>query len=579
MSSPDRIQKFYIGFYGRPADLPGFAYWLEQVNGAFLNQDSRMAAAFGSTDQAEFRALYGQQPTIELFVSKVYENLFGRAAEVEGVAYYKQEYDKFLAANVSANEARAILIARIIDGAQGGDRIAINNKVEIAQDFTDESRLKVAAVSDNSDLLKVQNFFKGSGDDAWKTFAKDRVALLVDDVRNNDSVSDYISVLTAAGRGVTPIPEAEARISYSSGFLLESNTNTGQISGSIQIRVEGDTFAGVVGSSRGAVANVPAGLTANLIKTSDTTLSLNFSGRATSHGFLNSTAVISVTFSNSDFSNLSANEIEGSVRQNLGIGFIDSALYVLDGLVRANGEISSALRIDLNANSLSLGAQASRPIFGTITEATGADLSDTLGTSGATSVTFRGNALNNIYVASYNGDLIRGGGGNDTLMGGLGVDTFIFESSATANGVDRIQGFNIGKGDVLNLSAYLNVTGTGNIEAKTASSEQVEWENGDILVYQGVPVLTAAGVAALFDASGSDLTRPFSYPRTDGKAVVITTGVAGDARLWFLKKEANVTSIFASDSNVITEDEIQLVAILEDVSNLTLVGFSSSNFA
>lgn len=579
MSSPDRIQKFYIGFYGRPADLPGFAYWLEQVNGAYLNQDSRMAAAFGSTDQAEFRALYGQQPTIELFVSKVYENLFGRAAEVEGVAYYKQEYDRFIAANVSADEARAILIARIIDGAQGGDRIAINNKVEIAQDFTDESRLKVAAVSDNSDLIKIQNFFKGSGDDAWRTFSKDRVALLIDNIRNNDSVSDYISVLTAAGKGVTPIPDAEARISYSNGFLLESNANTGQISGSIQIRIEGDTFAGVVGSSKGTVANVPAGLTANLVKTSDTTLSLNFSGRATSHGFANSTASISVTFSNSDFATLAANEIEGAVRQNLGIGFIDSALYVLDGLVRANGEISSALTIDLNANSLSLGAQASRPIFGTITEATGADLSDTAGTPGATTVTFRGNTLDNIYVASYNGDIIRGDGGNDTLMGGVGVDTFIFESSASSNGVDRIQGFSIGQGDILNLSAYLNVTGTGNTEAQTASSEQVEWENGDVLVYQGVPVLTPAGVAALFDATGSDLTTPFSYPRTDGKAVVITAGVAGDARLWFLKKEANVTETFASDRNVITEDEIQLVAILEDVSNLALVGFSSGNFA
>ena len=579
MSSPHRIQKFYIGFYGRPADLPGFSYWLEQVNGAYLNQDSRMAAAFGSTDQAEFRALYGQQPTIELFVSKVYENLFGRAAEVEGVAYYKQEYDRFIDANVSADEARAILIARIIDGAQGGDRIAINNKVEIAQDFTDESRLKVAAVSDNSDLIKIQNFFKGSGDDAWRIFSKDRVALLVDNIRNNDSVSDYISVLTAAGKGVTPIPDAEARISYSNGFLLESNANTGQISGSIQIRIEGDTFAGVVGSSKGTVANVPAGLTANLVKTSDTTLSLNFSGRATSHGFANSTASISVTFSNSDFATLAANEIEGAVRQNLGIGFIDSALYVLDGLVRANGEISSALTIDLNANSLSLGAQASRPIFGTITEATGADLSDTAGTPGATTVTFRGNTLDNIYVASYNGDIIRGDGGNDTLMGGAGVDTFIFESSASSNGVDRIQGFSISQGDILNLSAYLNVTGTGNTEAQTASSEQVEWENGDVLVYQGVPVLTPAGVAALFDATGSDITTPFSYPRTDGKAVVITTGVAGDARLWFLKKEANVTETFASDRNVITEDEIQLVAILEDVSNLALVGFASGNFA
>lgn len=45
------------------------------------------------------------------------------------------------------------------------------------------------------------------------------------------------------------------------------------------------------------------------------------------------------------------------------------------------------------------------------------------------------------------------------------------------------------------------------------------------------------------------------------------------------EKEANVTETFASDRNVITEDEIQLVAILEDVSNLALVGFASGNFA
>jgi len=579
MSIPERIQKFYLGFYGRPADVAGLGYWLEQANGAYFNQDSRMAAAFGSTDQAEFRALYGQQPTIELFVSKVYDNLFGRAAEVEGVRFFRQEYDKYIAQGVSADESRAILIARIIDGAQGTDRLALVNKVEIAQRFTDEMRLKLAAISDNPDLLRAQNFFKGSGDDAWKNFASDRVPILVNEMRANDSVSDYISVLTASAKGPTPMQNAKGQLLYSRGFLLESDANNGQISGSIQITLQGDTFTGPAGSSRGTVTGVPAGLTASLVKTSDTTVALSFNGRATAHDFTRSTAGITVSFTDADFQTLKAAEIQSAVRSNLGLGFIDSAIYVLDGLVMANGEIGAPLTINLTTNTLSLGTQASRPIFGTVTEAIGADLSNTAGVAARFVVNFVGNSDDNVYLASYMGDRIRGMEGNDTLAGGSGKDTFIFESSAQANGIDTIRGFSIAQADVLSFSAYLNKTGTSKVKAQTSVTPILAWANGDVLVYQGSPISTPLAVSELFSTGPTDTAKPFLYPITDAKAVVITTSVAGDARIWYLKKEANITATFSSSRNVVTESDISLVGILEGVSNVSLVGFAAGNFA
>jgi hypothetical protein len=579
MSIPERIQKFYLGFYGRPADAAGYAFWLEQANGAYFNQDSRMAAAFGSTDQAEFRALYGQQPVVELFVSKVYENLFGRAAEVEGVRFFRKEYDNYIAQGVSEDESRALLIARIIDGAQGGDRLALVNKVEIAQRFTDEMRLKLAAISDTSDLKRVQDFFVGNGDDAWKSFASDRVPILVDEIQANDSVTDYISMLVASAKGPVPMQDAKGQLVYSRGFLLESNTNNGQISGSIQITVQGDTFAGPAGSSRGTVSGVPAGLTASLVKTSDTTVTLSFNGRATAHDFTRSTAGITVGFTDADFQTLKAADIQSAVRSNIGLGFVDSAIYVLDGLVMASGEIGAPLSINLTTNTLSLGTKASRPIFGTVTEAIGADLSNTAGVTGRFIVNFVGNSDDNVYLASYMGDRIRGMQGNDTLVGGSGKDTFIFESSAQANGIDTIRGFSIPQGDVLSFAAYLNKTGTSKIKAQTALTPAIAWANGDVLVYQGSPISTPLAVSELFSTSPTDTAKPFLYPVTDGKAVIITASVSGDARIWYLKKEANISATFSSSRNVVTESDISLVGILEGVSNLSLVGFAAGNFS
>lgn len=74
----------------------------------------------------------------------------------------------------------------------------------------------------------------------------------------------------------------------------------------------------------------------------------------------------------------------------------------------------------------------------------------------------RGSAGNDTLYGFDGDDFLYGFGGNDTLYGGAGADTFCFESQGAAD-FDRIEDFNAGDGDALDISDLL--TGfDGNIE-------------------------------------------------------------------------------------------------------------------
>jgi hypothetical protein len=402
---------------------------------------------------------------------------------------------------------------------------------------------------------------------------------LVSSIQANDSVADFMNVSVTSERGIIPMSEPAARLSYSRGFLLEGDNNEGRVAGSIQINLQGGKFSGTSGDSLGTVALVPAGLTAKLVKLSDTEAQLTFTGAATTHNFSNSVSNVAIQFRDSDFRNLVATEVEGYSKSNIGIGFIDAAITVSNGLVRGTGSIANDLGINLNTDTLTIGAGTGRPIFGSLDEASGVDLSRTAGPADSGfSVVFVGDAVSNSYLASYVGDSVRALGGDDTLTAGIGLDTFIFEASASANGEDTIKDFDIAGGDILDFSRFLNITGTGLVATQSANSEQVEWANGDVLVYQGTAIVEEADLVALFDQTGSDTAVPFSYAQSDGKAVVITSESDGDAKIWYLVKNSNATSTFSADRNVVLESEVTLVGTLEGINNLTLSPFAAANF-
>lgn len=119
------IQKLYIAYFNRPADYAGLNYW-ETVVEAANGNTAAVSAAFAAS--AEYKAEYGNK-TPATVINQIYMNLFGRAAEPDGLAYWS---DVVRSGAVTIDAA----VTAIANGAQGTDKIAFDSKVAFASAFT-----------------------------------------------------------------------------------------------------------------------------------------------------------------------------------------------------------------------------------------------------------------------------------------------------------------------------------------------------------------------------------------------------------------------------------------------------------
>jgi hypothetical protein len=120
------VQEIYVAYYGRPADPAGLQYWAGQLAANRGNLAS-IINAFGNS--AESTALYAGA-TNAAKVTAIYQQLFNRAPDTPGLNYYTAELTagRMTAASIALNVA---------DGATGTDLTFLNNKITVAQAFTD----------------------------------------------------------------------------------------------------------------------------------------------------------------------------------------------------------------------------------------------------------------------------------------------------------------------------------------------------------------------------------------------------------------------------------------------------------
>ncbi|TVR58355.1 MAG: DUF4214 domain-containing protein [Candidatus Competibacteraceae bacterium] len=118
-------QRAYIAYYGRPADPGGLDFWSERLEGAGGDLGS-IIAAFGHS--AEYDDRFGQLSSVEL-IANLYQNLFNRAPEPAGLAYWREQYES------GARSLQAIAL-QVLYAAQGSDLLAVSNKVLAADHFT-----------------------------------------------------------------------------------------------------------------------------------------------------------------------------------------------------------------------------------------------------------------------------------------------------------------------------------------------------------------------------------------------------------------------------------------------------------
>ena len=133
-------------------------------------------------------------------------------------------------------------------------------------------------------------------------------------------------------------------LTYSQSSLPENEANDGSINGEVAIELTGDMFTGdngedFVNSKKVVFANVPEGLTPQVIKVSDTKVKLSFTGKALSHD--QKVSDIKISFQDNAFVSGNANMITNSSYgglQALVLDFITDWKLKLANLIdQANG--------------------------------------------------------------------------------------------------------------------------------------------------------------------------------------------------------------------------------------------------
>ncbi len=119
------VQQLYVAYFNRPADVGGLNYWASVV-AAQGGSTAAVSASFAKS--AEYTTAFAGKVSLQI-VDQIYQNLFGRPAEIGGLTYWSLLLDqgKITIDNV---------VTQVAAGAQGSDLTAYGNKVAAAGLFT-----------------------------------------------------------------------------------------------------------------------------------------------------------------------------------------------------------------------------------------------------------------------------------------------------------------------------------------------------------------------------------------------------------------------------------------------------------
>ena len=132
MSNAQQITQLYLGYMGRAADTDGLNFWVGQANAGAAIVD--IAYSFSLSD--EYLGIYGGLSNAQL-LDQIYANLFDRLPDAEGQAYWLNE--------LANGKPVARLLVDVMSGAQGNDRIVLENATIVSKDWTASTPFDLAA--------------------------------------------------------------------------------------------------------------------------------------------------------------------------------------------------------------------------------------------------------------------------------------------------------------------------------------------------------------------------------------------------------------------------------------------------
>lgn len=154
------IAQLYVGYYNRAPDPEGLNYWIGRVNAGVTLSD--IADSFAASPEAISTYPYLALPNVvspEAFVTQIYQNLFNRAPDADGLAYYTGQLED---GTITAGQLIASIQANANTNPNNDDGTILGNKVEVALAWTNAAAAtpgfeydEAAAASANSILDNV----------------------------------------------------------------------------------------------------------------------------------------------------------------------------------------------------------------------------------------------------------------------------------------------------------------------------------------------------------------------------------------------------------------------------------------
>jgi hypothetical protein len=140
------VQQLYVGYLGRAGDSAGQQFWANAIANGTATIKS---VATGFTLSAEYKAAYAGLSN-DALVDKVYNNVLGRASDAAGKAFW---VDALAKGTVTADT----LVATIVTNLGALDQATINNKVFVAQTYTDTAGANYNVAAGTASIVGVNS--------------------------------------------------------------------------------------------------------------------------------------------------------------------------------------------------------------------------------------------------------------------------------------------------------------------------------------------------------------------------------------------------------------------------------------
>lgn len=129
----ESIAQLYVGYYDRAPDPEGLQYWVGRVNAGVSLAD--IANSFATSPEAIATYPYFAFPNVAnagAFLESVYQNLFGRAIDADGLAYYS---GKLASGATPVGQIIAEILGNAETNTGSPDQAYLANKVEVGLDW------------------------------------------------------------------------------------------------------------------------------------------------------------------------------------------------------------------------------------------------------------------------------------------------------------------------------------------------------------------------------------------------------------------------------------------------------------